>query len=411
MNDTSEIERQRALAGFYYRLMRGLKISPAQVRASLDAWNRLVLPPSSSSPATLPHSEAYLPAFLDNMKKTGFMRVCHQWESKFDEHGAPLPHADVRRFLTDAIYLQYHSPHTHHDFFCICPTFTPEGVMDFQITHPFACDFWTVCLTETGAGIIETNSVQLHLLLPGSIALLPPGFVGRVGRARDSRQWRCLYLGFRPKPRWFDFLTLAFSAKVPVVLKPNTPQELAALRLGFGELSLMRCERGDINERLSFNLIENLLIRLYGLQETQQQGGAGRGFPKAIDARVSAAVDFVLSHYQKPLTMQDIAARANLSPSRLAALFKSHYGIGLIQWRDSIRLSRARDLIATTNLRIAEIAQQVGWEDQLYFSKRFKDKYRDSPRNYRKHAQPNVRDAALHLDANESTNRPTRYDD
>ena len=80
MNDTPEIERQRALAGFVYRIMRGLTISPAQVRASLDAWNRLVLPRSSSSPATLPErgSEAYVLAFLDNMKKTGFMRLCHQ---------------------------------------------------------------------------------------------------------------------------------------------------------------------------------------------------------------------------------------------------------------------------------------------------------------------------------------------
>jgi hypothetical protein len=281
------------------------------------------------------------------------MGLCHEWESKFDEDGAPLPHADVQRFLTDAIHLQYHSSHTHHDSFCIRPTFRPEGVMDFQITHPFACDFWTVCLTEMGAGFFESNSGQFHLLLPGSIALLPPGFVGRMGRAGDSRQWRCSYLGFRPKPRWFDFLTLAFSAKVPVVLKPDTSLELAALRRGLDELSLMRCERGDINERLSFNLIENLLIRLYGLRK-MQQSDAGRCVAQAIDARVSVAVDFVLSQYQRPLTLQDIAARANLSPSRLAALFKSHYGIGLIQWRDSIRLSRARDLIATTNLRIAE---------------------------------------------------------
>jgi AraC family transcriptional regulator of arabinose operon len=387
MNASSEAEQERALAGLYYSLMRGLDVSPKLGEAAFDAWTRLALPPSSSKPVIPANPEAYLRAFSDNLKKSGFVRVCQQWEAKFDRDGVPLPHTDVRRFLTDAIYLQYHSPHAHHDFFCICPTFKPDSVMDFQISHPFAVDFWTVCMTEAGKGSIEAKSVEIDTLPVGSIALLPPGFAGQVGRAKDSEQWRCLYLGFRPKPRWFDFLVSAFSSQVPVVLKPEAPQELSLIRQDLNELLMIRCERGDIDERLGFNLIENLLIRLYRLPRMPQESGVSRYIPKSTDARISAAVDLVLGHYEMPLTLNDIAAHANLSVSRLAALFKNQYGIGLIQWRDSIRLGRARDLIATTNQQISEIARQVGWEDQLYFSRRFKEKYGESPRNYRKQAR------------------------
>lgn len=44
----------------------------------------------------------------------------------------------------------------------------------------------------------------------------------------------------------------------------------------------------------------------------------GHFLQKTTDPRINAAVDFVLSHYDEPLAVADIAARSNLSPSRLA---------------------------------------------------------------------------------------------
>jgi AraC family transcriptional regulator of arabinose operon len=387
MHHSPENDPERALAGFYYSLMCGLEVSPARGRAAFEAWSRLAPPLSAAKPVTPVDPEAYLRAFVDNMTKSGFAQVCREWESRFDRYGTPFPETDVRRFVKDAIYLQYHSPHTHHDFFCICPTFKSDGIIDFQMTHPFADGFWTICLTESGVGIIETRLGEIDFLPAGSVALLPPGFNGRVGRANDAGQWRCIYLAFRPRPRSFDFLASAFFPKIPVVLNPAAPAELGLLRQNLNELSVIKCARGDINERLGFNLIENLLIRLHRLQTQQQESGFSRFLLKPADSRISAAVDFVLSHYEQPLTLQDIGDHANLSTSRLTALFRGHYGLGLIQWRDSIRLSKARDLIATTSLQISEIARQVGWEDQLYFSKRFKKKFGESPTDYRKHVQ------------------------
>jgi AraC family transcriptional regulator of arabinose operon len=387
MRHSSDIELERALAGFFFGLMRGLEITPTYWRMAYEGWNHLVLPSMSAEPMMPAEPEAYLRASLDNLQRGGFLRACRQWESRFDWHGVPLPGADIRTFLTDMISVQYHSPHAHHDFFCICPTFAPGSVMDIQIRHPFAADFWAVYLTEAGTGIIETRSGETDLLVPGSIAVIPPGFRGRVGRARESDQWRCHHLGFRPKPGWLDFLTVAFRPSMAMVLRPVSPTGMTVLREGFNELALIKCQKGDINEKLSFNLIENVLIRLCRQFDVAEPRGTGRFLQKTTDPRINAAVDFVLSHYDEPLAVADIAARSNLSPSRLAALFKSQFGMSLIQWRDSVRLARARDLVATTTLQISEIARQVGWEDQLYFSKRFKTKYGDSPRSYRKWAE------------------------
>jgi AraC family transcriptional regulator of arabinose operon len=374
---------ERALAGFYYSLSRGIEISPDLGRDALLAFNRMAAPAWPAKRAPDPDPEAHLRAFLENSRQSGFVGLCRQWESNFDRRGLPLPGADVRRFLKEAMRLQHHSPHTHHDFFCIGPSFEPGAVMDFRIEHPFAADFWTVCLTDDGVGLVENKLGPLATLPRGALALIPPGFSGHVGRDVGAARWRCHYLGFRAKPQWLDFLGAAFARQTPTVVNIELAGEMQMFRRSFRELSTTVYQRGDINESLCFNVIENLLLRVDRLHKSSANKESGAAHFPPSDARIGAAVEFVLGHYTEPLKIAEIAAEANLSPSRLGVLFKRDYGMGVMQWRDSLRLRKARDLLAHTDLKIAEISQRVGWDDQLYFSRRFKDKYGAAPRHYR----------------------------
>ena len=76
------------------------------------------------------------------------------------------------------------------------------------------------------------------------------------------------------------------------------------------------------------------------------------------------------------------------SPSRLAHLFREQVGVSIVRWREDQRIMRAKLLLQTTPMPVAVIGQQVGYDDQLYFSRVFKKRVGMSPSDYRKSASP-----------------------
>ncbi|MET0297847.1 MAG: AraC family transcriptional regulator [Microbacterium sp.] len=79
----------------------------------------------------------------------------------------------------------------------------------------------------------------------------------------------------------------------------------------------------------------------------------------------------------------ELAALVGLSPSHLAALFRGATGGGVLAHHLSLKMARARRLLDTTGLTVAEIARQVGMDDPFYFSRQFRKMHGMSPTSYR----------------------------
>ena len=94
-------------------------------------------------------------------------------------------------------------------------------------------------------------------------------------------------------------------------------------------------------------------------------------------------MNFIGDNLDRALTVDSIAQHVQLSKTQLSALFKDYTGSTLISWREERRVARATQLLAQTTLQIQEIAQQVGYEDPLYFSRTFSKLVGCSPRRYR----------------------------
>lgn len=71
------------------------------------------------------------------------------------------------------------------------------------------------------------------------------------------------------------------------------------------------------------------------------------------------------------IPIADLAARAHLSPSHFAALFKEQVGYSVLQYRTQLRMSRARELLDTTDLTVEAIGHAVGYPDPFYFTRQF----------------------------------------
>lgn len=147
-------------------------------------------------------------------------------------------------------------------------------------------------------------------------------------------------------------------------------------------------------------LIRAALFRLVGLvcrqHEAQLQSllqrDLLRGSRRASMARVSR---YIRQHLQQPITLADAAAAAFLSPNYLAHLLKRESGRSFGETLAEQRVDLACRLLAGTQRSIADIAASVGFQDEAYFSRRFRQLRGQSPSEWRRacHAPAGLRRA------------------
>ncbi len=92
---------------------------------------------------------------------------------------------------------------------------------------------------------------------------------------------------------------------------------------------------------------------------------------------------FLESDYDQPATLKDLATMAGLSTPHFCAEFKRYFGTPAMEYRIRQRLQRAAYLLQDQNLRVQEVARQVGYEDLFHFSRLFKSCFGASPRAFR----------------------------
>lgn len=86
-----------------------------------------------------------------------------------------------------------------------------------------------------------------------------------------------------------------------------------------------------------------------------------------------------------PITIGNLTLPNRLvMPSHLASVFKAETGYGVVAYQNRLRLSQACELLVATDAPIADIAHEVGYEDEFYFSRQFRRVNGSSPREYRR---------------------------
>lgn len=99
--------------------------------------------------------------------------------------------------------------------------------------------------------------------------------------------------------------------------------------------------------------------------------------------QIRPAINYIDANYDKPIALADIARISHLSISRLAHIFKEQMGITIIDYLTSVRIERAKQLLLATEQSCTEICFQVGYNNQSYFSRTFKELVGMSPRQFR----------------------------
>lgn len=102
------------------------------------------------------------------------------------------------------------------------------------------------------------------------------------------------------------------------------------------------------------------------------------------DDVISDAAKYISTHYDQPITLDQIAEKFNMSPSYFSRKFKLCTGFGYKEYLITIRILESCALLTNTNMSITEIAVRCGFEDSNYFGDSFKKIKGMSPREFRK---------------------------
>lgn len=111
--------------------------------------------------------------------------------------------------------------------------------------------------------------------------------------------------------------------------------------------------------------------------------------------RLKKVLDHISQHYAERITVPEAARLAGMSSAAFMKLFKQVAGMTFVSYTTRVRLTHSLPLLRETDLSIAEVSGRVGFSEQSYFDRRFKQQFGITPLQYRKQAtEPAGQDCA-----------------
>ena len=147
-----------------------------------------------------------------------------------------------------------------------------------------------------------------------------------------------------------------------------------AIKLGADDYLLKPFSKNDVEEMLA--KVQTKLDKERKKAQIQNLVDQGQRseLEEAIHERIA----------DSELSLKSLASQLGFSPSYLSVLIKKELGLPFQDYLIQERMKKAKLLLLTTDLKIYEIAEQVGFEDMNYFSQRFKQVVGLTPRQFKK---------------------------
>lgn len=162
-----------------------------------------------------------------------------------------------------------------------------------------------------------------------------------------------------------DLPLSVLEAKSPYVAIPNSLQ--------------IFCQfvEAQLEYKLNAELESSVLLLFKQLLE-------GEEFLPRIDQRISRVLQLLEADLSISYSLSELASEAHLSVSQFKTLFKQQTGQTSGHYLLKLRMEKAKALLAHTDFPAQLVAEQVGYQDQSAFSRRFNSFFGQSPSSFRR---------------------------
>jgi AraC-like DNA-binding protein len=98
---------------------------------------------------------------------------------------------------------------------------------------------------------------------------------------------------------------------------------------------------------------------------------------------ITRAKDYICEHQSEKLSLGQVARAVNMSAFYFCKMFKKITGVNFTDYLSRVRIEKAKNLLLNPNLRVSEIAFEVGFQSLTHFNRVFKKLLGQSPTDYR----------------------------
>ena len=129
--------------------------------------------------------------------------------------------------------------------------------------------------------------------------------------------------------------------------------------------------------------IDNLKIARFLNQTETAPASPEEPLPETRQT-ISRMTRFMQEHLAEEISLTVLADTFHLSAQYISQLFKNEIGVNFLAYLTSIRMEKARQLLLSTSLPVADIAERAGYADYRVFTKVFKKNEGITPSQYRR---------------------------
>lgn len=224
-------------------------------------------------------------------------------------------------------------------------------------------DTFVIQVVESGVnGLYCAGS--MYSVPAGNILVINPGDV-HTGFAEGHRpmSYRSVY----PSPRLLPETRSMPSFRNPVISNPLVAARLLKAHRGF--------ESGYDSLQAQSDLLAALSALVTGYSDVKKDN-------PPLDGPVDTAKEFILTHYNEQISLEDLSRLCGYSPYYFLRTFRKTLGLPPFEYLTNIRVERAKELLAK-GLSISESALRTGFYDQSHLHRHFKRIAGVTPGQYR----------------------------
>lgn len=246
-------------------------------------------------------------------------------------------------------------------------TYTPPGYH----RGPDMYDHFIIHYVTSGSGTFTIGGTEYEINTHDMFLIPPYTFVEY--QADEETPWCYYWVGFNGA----DAAQLVKLSGFQDTYRLHVQEQIAITQL-FSELT--RLESSAISQKY---LLLGYLYQILGLLMTHSETSSSANYDHYL-----RAVDYIQQHYNKDeLSVQSIAESINISRSHLYRVFKQVTDKSIQDMIVDTRLQKSFLFLENTNYSIGKVSSLAGFHSQSYFSKLFKERYNQTPTQYRKSIQ------------------------
>lgn len=106
------------------------------------------------------------------------------------------------------------------------------------------------------------------------------------------------------------------------------------------------------------------------------------GSEQNLESRLVSTIQYIDEHYADEISVQKLASMAGIRPALYTTMFRERTGHKPLDYINHVRIQHAKEWLRKTEEPLRDIASRVGFKDEYYFSRRFRQITGLSPRQY-----------------------------